>query len=124
MVFQATPDFKGIKTYSLHGFHHSRLKFQATPDFKGIKTARHLTFAIVYCFRPPLISKGLRRLYLRQIGQLLIGFRPPLISKGLRRRLKRAAFAAYGFRPPLISKGLRLLGHVNSSHAFSFQATS
>ena len=28
------------------------------------------------------------------------------------------------FRSPLISKGLRLLGHVNSSHAFSFQATS
>ena len=36
-MFQATPDFKGIKTKPKEVFNDIKL-FQTTPDFKGIKT--------------------------------------------------------------------------------------
>ena len=36
-------------------------RFQATPDFKGIKTTMVEIVANMVSFRPPLISKGLRR---------------------------------------------------------------
>ena len=42
--FQATPDFKGIKTYCLASSVMYSL-FQATPDFKGIKTLLCTTIA-------------------------------------------------------------------------------
>ena len=38
MRFQATPDFKGIKT-APRVVDTDRATFQATPDFKGIKTS-------------------------------------------------------------------------------------
>ena len=66
--------------------------FQATPDFKGIKTkSSSLATHSFMGFRPPLISKGLR---LRGAGKpgRNSGFRPPLISKGLR-QIHRSAFA-------------------------------
>ena len=59
--FQATPDFKGIKTAACAALNECAPSFQATPDFKGIKTLSF--FAILFQrigFRPPLISKGLR----------------------------------------------------------------
>ena len=38
-----------------------KAKFQATPDFKGIKTLiTPINMSCIVRFRPPLISKGLR----------------------------------------------------------------
>ena len=58
-MFQATPDFKGIKTKDVIDF-HGWFRFQATPDFKGIKTLSASRMPRNRGFRPPLISKGLR----------------------------------------------------------------
>ncbi len=58
-MLQASPDFKGIKTIS-----DSPCSFvvwlQASPDFKGIKTENQVNILLHCCFKPALISKGLR----------------------------------------------------------------
>ena len=99
--------------------------FQATPDFKGIKTEGGFAFtAPVFSFRPPLISKGLRRAVISCCLTLILLQATPDF-KGIKTMARFPAWPPRRCsRPPLISKGLRLLGHVNSSHAFSFQATS
>ena len=103
--FQATPDFKGIKTLP-HLLSSYSTRFQATPDFKGIKTLRRCRLSRSGIrFRPPLISKGLR-LVTEEVFVPVVRFRPPLISKGLRRYFAETTDQARGFRPPLISKGL------------------
>ena len=76
-----------------------------------------------FCFRPPLISKGLRRASKQKSPQARSGFRPPLISKGLRLLRDFIFKCHFGFRPPLISKGLRLEDDLNFCTSDTFQAT-
>ena len=147
MTFQATPDFKGIKTSVLPHI-LTMLCFRPPLISKGLRLAGWLGDTVESGFRPPLISKGLRLCFRCDIAPVITSFqatpdfkgiktsaplrgkgthrrfRPPLISKGLRHYRRQVPPLCHCFRPPLISKGLRLLGHVNSSHAFSFQATS
>ena len=93
-AFQATPDFKGIKTV-IYMPMAKWVMFQATPDFKGIKTTIGFRFKGLLRFRPPLISKGLRLVDLR-VSVDLRGFRPPLISKGLNPAAAAALAAGLG----------------------------
>ena len=83
MMFQTSPDFKGIKTAAARSS-IACSRFQTSPDFKGIKTHPGGFAADVLGFKPALISKGLR---LRRLNAMRIhasGFKPALISKGLR----------------------------------------
>ena len=104
---QASPEFKGIKTYDLEALDHidsskpamnskglrqaaSRSlaiedELQASPEFKGIKTDRACSYTRGFLrSKPALNSKGLRPPALRQfISQSRS--KPALNSKGLRR---------------------------------------
>ena len=112
----------------------SSFKFLACPDFKGIKTVSvHVCQLHDFCFWPALISKGLRpnghlfrglvveflacpdfkgiktQVFAGPLGALL-RFWPALISKGLRRSTGHNTATRLRFWPALISKGLRLIG--------------
>ncbi len=60
---------------------------QASPEFKGIKTPS-MHYPHRKCFKPALNSKGLRRLNVRK-AIALDRFKPALNSKGLRRSWRR-----------------------------------
>ena len=103
---QASPDFKGIKTFaSIMSI--SCVWLQASPDFKGIKTRHIFGFRLQFLrFKPALISKGLRRSSMI-VSPNWVCFKPALISKGLRPGNSAKYAAAACFKPALISKGLR-----------------
>ena len=105
-MLQASPDFKGIKTIS-----DSPCSFvvwlQASPDFKGIKTENQVNILLHCCFKPALISKGLRRRarrWLRKWRRLQAS--PDF--KGIKTSSPARSAPARCFKPALISKGLRL----------------
>ena len=58
-MFQACPDFKGIKTLFARSL-GSAQRFQACPDFKGIKTMPPGVRGVPQRFKLALISKGLK----------------------------------------------------------------
>ncbi len=119
--FQATPDFKGIKTLDFCSF-HSPWRFQATPDFKGIKTIKEKKAHAELRFQATPDFKGIKTGAVGFNRSPPSGFRPPLISKGLRLRLFFPIDFSHGFRPPLISKGLRQRWRYHR-RCFGFQAT-
>jgi len=46
-----------------------QLELQASPDFKGIKTRVSISSMLrIWCFKPALISKGLRQPIQRGVG--------------------------------------------------------
>ena len=126
-MLQASPDFKGIKT-QIERTGRRTIRLQASPDFKGIKTWRPWRACWQRCFKPALISKGLR-----PAGKLIVDaislqaspdfkgiktcshnsilnslcFKPALISKGLRLSIGEKCDDLDRFKPALISKGLR-----------------
>ncbi len=80
--------------------------FQACPDFKGIKTNYGQRRRFCQRFKLALISKGLRRLAMLWLC-CTRGFKLALISKGLRLRLEITPCKGFCFKLALISKGLR-----------------
>ena len=81
-MFQACPDFKGIKTLVLGLILHGVL-FQACPDFKGIKTASLSTFAEIL-FQACPDFKGIKTAWVWSELSTLVAFQACPDFKGIK----------------------------------------
>ena len=82
--------------------------FQACPDFKGIKTGQYLRGRAWWCFKLALISKGLRR-HEKWTQFHSCRFKLALISKGLRLAWAHKLMIAWTFQACPDFKGIKTI---------------
>ena len=106
-MFQACPDFKGIKTLRI-SLLRLEISFKLALISKGLRLCNNGVFGFLGCFKLALISKGLRPNEVLRF-EWQISFKLALISKGLRQNAmtKLAVFSLFQACPDF--KGIKTL---------------